>query len=1045
MHHDAHRATIAPAHGRRRGRLAAAAAVLLAGSLFAAPASVAAEPVSAATVLRPAGHDGPRLEAEVRRTEFGVPHVKADDWASLGYGYGYAFAQDNLCLLADMVVTANAERSLHFGATQENLDADLFHQQLIDLGLLEETLDRGPDDLVPGPSERVRQLVAGTAAGYNRHLRDVGGPDGVTDPTCAGGEWVRPIDELDLWRTYIDSAVRAGRGALASAVVAAQPPAAAAAKGLTPPTLPELPPAADTDLGSNAYGLGREVTEAGSGMLLGNPHFPWQGRDRFYQMHLTIPGEYDMIGAALSGQPVVQIGHNETMGWSHTVSTARRFTLFELQLVPGNPTRYVVDGEERDMVSQEVEVRVAQPDGTVTTESRTMWSTEYGPLVSVAPLEWSETTAFALRDVNEDAGRAFDGYIEMGRASDVRELDDVLDEWQHLPWINTIAADSTGEAYYGDHSVVPHVDDAKLADCITPIGELALELQRVFVLDGSRTACQWGSDPDARVPGIFGPGNLPTTFRDDYVLNSNDSYWLTHPDEPLEGFAAIIGRERYPQNLRTRIGHLKVEERMAGTDGLPGTGFTLERLQEVTFSNRVHAAELTRDDLVDLCRDAGSVVVEGAVVDLTGACDVLEAWDLRDDLDSRGAHVFRQFVFAGGLQWAVPFDEDDPVRTPNTLDVADPAVLTALGTAVRQLNEAGIELNARLGDLQREPRGDLEIPIHGGPGQTGVFNVISAPFDGETGYPDVRSGTSYVLTAEFTPEGPRSQALLSYSNSTDPTSPHFFDQTLRYSAKEWIDQRYREEDILADPELSVVRISQGLPDEVEVDALCANVPADLDQFEDTAGTTFEAYIACLAFAGITLGAGPGSAADPRLAYLPEGTVTRQQMASFLTRLWDAAVALDPAGELVPLAHPNGELRFTDVDADNVHLEAIERLAAAGVTLGGPGGRPADRYGPLLAVSRGQMASFITRTLEAMLDTELEAGDDYFHDDDGNVHEPNIDVVAEAGIALGDEGGAFRPDDALTRGAMAAFLVRTLASLEAVGVIDPLPAEPAPVP
>src|SRR3546814_13790343 len=98
----------------------------------------------------------------------------------------------------------------------------------------------------------------------------------------------------------------------------------------------------------------------------------------------------------------------------------------------------------------------------------------------------------------------------MGQAGSVRELDAVLDAWQHLPWINTVAADSTGEAYYGDHSVVPNVSDEKLASCITPIGEIALDQLGVFILDGARTACGWGTAADSRVPGTLGPSNLPT-------------------------------------------------------------------------------------------------------------------------------------------------------------------------------------------------------------------------------------------------------------------------------------------------------------------------------------------------------------------------------------------------------------------------------------------------------------------------------------------------------------------------------------------------------
>src|SRR3546814_14320401 len=99
-----------------------------------------------------------------------------------------------------------------------------------------------------------------------------------------------------------------------------------------------------------------------------------------------------------------------------------------------------------------VDVRVA--DGRWRQESRTLWSSEHGPIVTVPPPGWSDTTAYALRDVNEDAGRTFHGYIEMGQAGSVRQLDAVTEAWQLLPWIQPVAADSTGEAYYGYQSVL---------------------------------------------------------------------------------------------------------------------------------------------------------------------------------------------------------------------------------------------------------------------------------------------------------------------------------------------------------------------------------------------------------------------------------------------------------------------------------------------------------------------------------------------------------------------------------------------------------------
>ena len=53
--------------------------------------------------------------ADIRRTSFGVPHIRASDERGLGFGIGYAYAQDNLCLLANEVVTVSGERARFFG------------------------------------------------------------------------------------------------------------------------------------------------------------------------------------------------------------------------------------------------------------------------------------------------------------------------------------------------------------------------------------------------------------------------------------------------------------------------------------------------------------------------------------------------------------------------------------------------------------------------------------------------------------------------------------------------------------------------------------------------------------------------------------------------------------------------------------------------------------------------------------------------------------------------------------------------------------------
>lgn len=158
---------------------------------------------------------------------------------------------------------------------------------------------------------------------------------------------MRPIDETDLVKVLNKLALRAGISNFISAIAGAAPPVPIAkAYDRKPGTasamrvLPEartieslshaqqllaraeLPDFSVERFGSNAVALGRDLT-GGAGALLGNPHFPWFGIERFYALHLTVPGRYDVMGPSVYGFPLVSIGFSKRIAWSHTVSTAR--------------------------------------------------------------------------------------------------------------------------------------------------------------------------------------------------------------------------------------------------------------------------------------------------------------------------------------------------------------------------------------------------------------------------------------------------------------------------------------------------------------------------------------------------------------------------------------------------------------------------------------------------------------------------------------------------------------------------------------------------
>ncbi|GBE24511.1 endo-1,4-beta-xylanase A precursor [bacterium BMS3Bbin02] len=102
---------------------------------------------------------------------------------------------------------------------------------------------------------------------------------------------------------------------------------------------------------------------------------------------------------------------------------------------------------------------------------------------------------------------------------------------------------------------------------------------------------------------------------------------------------------------------------------------------------------------------------------------------------------------------------------------------------------------------------------------------------------------------------------------------------------------------------------------------------------------------------------------------------------------------------------------------------IEWLGSVGVT---KGCNPPvnDRFCPDDVVTRGQMAAFLVRAFSYTAGS----GSNAFGDDDGSIFESDIERLAQAGVTLGcnpPTNDLFCPDDPVTRGQMAAFLRRAL--------------------
>ncbi|WP_225984510.1 penicillin acylase family protein [Noviherbaspirillum aerium] len=803
-------------------------------SLFASDSLARSDSVSSATQMT----DG----VEIRRTTDGIPHLRAGNWRDLGTGVGYVQAQDALCTLAEAFVTYEGRRAWFFGAEArpardstfgrpKNIDLDFFFRSFADETLPARYRSQHPPEL--------NDLIDGYAAGYNRYLADArAGRVRDEGRTCLNEPWVRAITSNDIYRRIYSAQIAAGYSRFIAEIANARPaggtvtPAAgavsdpgdaAALRARLAQQVGEQP-----GLGSNMLAFGQQATGEKGAVLFGNPHWYWGGPDRFYQMHLTIPGRLNVAGVAFLGVPVIMIGFNEHVAWSHTVSAARRFGLFDLTLDAKDPTRYRIDGKTEPMSAREVNIDTRGEDGGVRRITRTLYRTRFGPVVDLsthdAAFGWSKTRALALRDVNAENFRIFRNFFYWNQARSLDEFIAIQRREAAVPWVNTAAIGrGDGRVWYGDVGAAPNVPDDLRKACMTPLASGFARIDPLTpFLDASRSACDWRSDPAAVQPGAMPASAQPWLLREDYVANMNDSYWLSNAHQPLEGFPSVLGGERMPLELRGRLGHRIALDLLRKPPG--STAILSRRLMSEVLTPRAYSAELFKEELlaqaclseeVELAPDTLKEMDSGDAAqppvarkfNIAEACRVLRRWSNQADAEDRGALLWEAFwtqlrtMQADGF-YRVPFSSNAPLDTPRKPQMEGTRAAQALAAAVLALKAEGVEPDAPLGSRRFVESGGQRLPIYGGCHSAGYFTVACSHDGSHRLGPDTLAN-SYLQVVRFCAEGAEAHTLLAHGQDESAVANgRGSEPVARYARKEWLRFPFREADIARDPALA---------------------------------------------------------------------------------------------------------------------------------------------------------------------------------------------------------------------------------------------------
>ncbi len=675
----------------------------------------------------------------IHRDQWGVPHVVGPTDASVIFGYMVAQAEDNFWQVEDSIIQSLG-RSAEING-ESALGADLLNRALEIPRLSKEEWQRS--------SAEIQELTRAAADGLNFYLATSG-----TQP--------RLISEFEPWHFMAFSRFATyqlfvfGRAGIRAAEMAAmaEPIEQAADAAVSLPDadwfrqVDELAQLSESVVGSNTWAVSPERAESGQAMLFINPHQPFFGPGQWYEGHLHSDEGLHFSGAGFFASLIPTIGHNENLGWSHTVNRPDIVDVWtETFDDPANPLAYRYGDGYREATSFSDTIAVRTDHGLESREFR-FRKTHHGAIVGER-----DGKALAVRMAKFEEGGQTAARLAMARAANLDEFKTAMSSLA-TPMFNTMYADRHGDIYYLYNGAVP---------------------RRSTDYDWSEPVD--GSDPGAEWQGYHTLDELPqiTNPPAGYAQNCNATPFMAtanggNPD-PRE-FPPYMAPE--DDNNRSRISRriLEGQER-----------FSWEQWQTVTWDTSVLEAET----MVPKLRTAVDELGGARAAALRDAVAHLESWDMKSTIES--------------TEMALYFTWRDTMVSSRSEDLVD-----TFEIALASLEESWGSWKVPWGEINRlqrahssgtEPFSDERdsLPIAGGPGTPlgMVFAFYTRPEEGAQRRYGV-AGHSFVSVVEFG-ETPRAESILVFGESSDPSSPNWFDQSRLYAERRYKPAWFRRSEV----------------------------------------------------------------------------------------------------------------------------------------------------------------------------------------------------------------------------------------------------------
>tara|TARA_Y100000741_G_scaffold215586_1_gene164343 strand:- start:869 stop:3019 length:2151 start_codon:yes stop_codon:yes gene_type:complete len=639
----------------------------------------------------------------IYRDTWGVPHIFGDKDEDTAYGLGYAHAEDDFATIQDILIAARGNLAKYYGRSVAAND------YMVKLLKIWDTVENNYEN---GLSDDVIKISEAYADGIN-HYASL-----YPDKAFKG---VFPVKGKDIVAGFIHRMplMFGLDGTLAKLATNKYP------------IKNEDPSTSESDilnqrmLGSNVIAVSPSRSDDKFTRILINSHQPWSGPVAWYEAHLNSNEGWNMVGGLFPGSPVVLVGHNENIGWSHTVNKPDLIDVYELTLNPENSNQYYFDGRYENFEISESSIKVKIWGPIKWTFKRKVFRSKHGPVIK------NEHGSFAIRYSGHDEFRYLEQWFRMNKSQNFDDFENAL-KLMAIPMFNTIYADKEGNIFYIYNALFPKRSDGYIWEGDPLKGDTSENLWKDYL-------------PYKDLPKILNP-------KSGFLQNCNSSPFLAttgndNPDQSL--YNNNLGIERFQTNRALRAHEVYGED------------LSIDRSE---FYNYKYDTKYSEKSV--LVTNLKRFLAEAKTKDKNAnqAINILSKWNYETDSLAVGVHY--------------ALDAIKPVYNPDDYYYDYELIMQRLKTSVNKTKDHFGKLDIKWGDIQRLKRGNKNLALSGGP------DILRAIYTkGDKGQRKAVAGDCYFQIVEWSPKGEvSSQSIHQYGSATlDSNSPYYNDQSQLFS------------------------------------------------------------------------------------------------------------------------------------------------------------------------------------------------------------------------------------------------------------------------